>query len=72
MENNIKKYRSEINISVEITSETIDRQALQRALYKVGSGMAAAMYDYLIAELAGELGEDGEEYDVSIKRLMWD
>ncbi len=66
------KYRSEINISVEISSEAIDRQSLQHALYKAGSGLATAMYDYLTAELAGELGEEGQDYTVSIKRIVRD
>ncbi len=72
MENQTTKYRSEINIGVEIASETFDRQTLQRALYKAGSGLATVVYDYLAAELADELGEQGQDYDVSIKRLVWD
>ncbi len=72
MENKIAEYKSEINISVEVESETIDRQTLQRALYKAGSGMAAAMYDYLTAQFASELGQLGQDYDVFIKRLVWD
>ena len=42
MENQTTKYRSEINIGVEIASETFDRQTLQRALYKAGSGCEVA------------------------------
>jgi uncharacterized protein YutE (UPF0331/DUF86 family) len=71
MDSKIEKYKSQINITVEVASETIDRQTLQGALYKAGSGMAAAMYDYLNAELARELGQPGQDYDVSIERLVW-
>jgi predicted pyridoxine 5'-phosphate oxidase superfamily flavin-nucleotide-binding protein len=65
------KAKAEINITVEVTSETVDRQSLQRALYKAGGGMAAAMCDYLTAELASQLGQPGQDYDVSIHRLVW-
>lgn len=71
MGDKIKKYKSEINITIEVVSETVDQQTLQRAMYKAGSGMAAAMYDYLVAELAGELGQVGQDYNVYIHRLVW-
>jgi Cu+-exporting ATPase len=71
MDDETEKYKAEINITVEVTSETVDRQSLQRALYKAGGGMAAAMCDYLTAELASQLGQPGQDYDVSIHRLVW-
>ena len=71
MSDEIEQCKSEINITIEVTSETVDWQKLQRAVYKAGSGMAAAMYDYLATELANELGELGQDYNVAIHRLVW-
>lgn len=72
MDTQTAKCKSEINITVEVTSETIDGQTLQRALYKAGTGMAAAMREYLNAELTAEFGQLGQDYDISIRRLVWD
>ena len=66
-----KTYQSQINITVEVSSETVDRQTLQRALYRAGGGMAAAMYDYLRAELSDELGQPETDFAVSIESLVW-
>ncbi len=71
MSDKIEKGKSEINITVQVGSETVDQQTLQQALYKAGTGMAAAMCEYLTAELASELGQLGQDYDVSIHRLVW-
>jgi hypothetical protein len=64
-------HKTQINITVEVSSKTIDRQTLQRALYKAGSGMSATMCDYLRSELSPELGTYGVDFSVSIERLIW-
>ena len=66
-----KKYKSQINITIEVSSETMDIPALQRALYKAGGGMAAAMYDYLRQALSDELGEPEKDFAITIERLVW-
>lgn len=72
MDTQTTKYKSEINISVEVTSETFDGQTLQRALYKAGTGMATAMREYLNTELTAELGQLGQDFNISVRRLVWD
>jgi hypothetical protein len=64
-----KKNKAQINITVKVSSESIDRQALQRALYGAGGGAAAVMYDYLRDELSRQLGDPGEDFLLSFERL---
>ena len=64
-------YKSQINITVEVSSKTIDRQTLQRALYKAGGGLSGTMCEYLRSELSAELGTYGLDFSVSIERLIW-